>query len=284
MRARVNGIDLFFDVVGAQLAPEQDRVRERPSIVLMHGGPGMDHMVFRPALDRLSVHAQVIYIDHRACGRSQSGAEASWNLDQWADDLAELIRLLGIPRPIVLGTSFGGMVAQRFAARHPDRLSGLVLMCTAARAAVAETCEAMTALGGAEAGQVARRFFTDIEAPGAIENYLRTCLPLYSYRTPDPAVLARVQTNEKVMLHFLRPGGEFHTVDLFHDLQATTAPTLVIYGKNDPVRPRALAEELLEQLGVDRKQLVGLESCSHFAEQDAPEQIIAAIRQFFTLA
>ncbi len=43
MHVRVNGTRLFFDVEGLQLVPDGPKIRERPTLVLLHGGPGLDH-------------------------------------------------------------------------------------------------------------------------------------------------------------------------------------------------------------------------------------------------
>ncbi len=294
MRAQVNGIEIFFDVAGYQFAPAGDLVMERPTIVLLHGGPGMDHMVFKPAFDRLSQHAQVIYYDHRGCGRSDDGPPDLWHMDQWADDVAVFVDQLGLDRPILLGTSFGGMVAQRFAAKYPDAAGGLVLMSTAARAQVDLTLAAMEEKGGVEAREAARGFFSDAEQPGVVEHYLETCINYYTVGDLDASALARVTMRNAVMMHFFRRGGEYHSVDLRQDLAKITQPTLVVHGEDDPVFPIALAEETLHYLGGTGKQpdssarpqsprshLVRLPRCGHLSEQDAPDGIVDAIVDFF---
>jgi proline iminopeptidase len=61
----------------------------------------------------------VIYLDHRGNGRSDAGPKELWTLAQWGDDVRSFCDALGIERPIVLGVSFGGMVAMAYATRHP---------------------------------------------------------------------------------------------------------------------------------------------------------------------
>ena len=107
---------------------------ERPSVLLLHGGPGMDHSFFKhgPTYDYTDV-AQVIWYDHRGNGRSDRGSVEDWRLDVWADDVVRLCDALGVERPVVIGESFGGFVAQRYLARHPDHPGKVVLGCTAPR-------------------------------------------------------------------------------------------------------------------------------------------------------
>ena len=113
------GLRLFVDVDGPELVPEAARMVARPTVVLLHGGPGSDHSWFKSSPVGVDDLAQVVYYDHRGNGRSDRGSSADWTLDVWADDVVRLCDTLGIERPIVLGESFGGMVAQRYLARHP---------------------------------------------------------------------------------------------------------------------------------------------------------------------
>src|SRR3954463_6459011 len=87
MHVLVNGLRLFFDVEGAKLVPDGPTMREKPTLLLLHGGPGFDHSIYRPAYSALADIAQVIYLDHRANGRSEDGPRESWTLAQWGDDI-----------------------------------------------------------------------------------------------------------------------------------------------------------------------------------------------------
>jgi len=76
MHVTVNGARLFFDVEGAKLVADGPQLVERPTIILLHGGPGADHAIHKPAWSRLADYAQVIYLDHRGNGRSDDGQSA----------------------------------------------------------------------------------------------------------------------------------------------------------------------------------------------------------------
>ena len=118
MHVLVNGVRLFFDVEGASLVPDGPAMREKPTLLLLHGGPGLDHSVYKPALSSLADIAQVVFLDHRGNGRSEAGPQETWTLAQWADDVRGFCEAVGIARPIVYGASFGGTVALAYAARH----------------------------------------------------------------------------------------------------------------------------------------------------------------------
>ena len=151
MRVMVNGVRLFVDVEGAALVPEGPAMRARPTLILLHGGPGNDHVGFKPWFSRFTDVAQVVYLDHRGNGRSEDGPPEDQTLAQWGDDVAELCSVLEIERPAVLGLSFGGFVAQSFATRHPEIPGKLILMSTACRSVFERKYEAFEALGGVSA-------------------------------------------------------------------------------------------------------------------------------------
>ncbi|SEH01125.1 alpha/beta hydrolase fold [Nonomuraea solani] len=87
---------------------------------------------------------------------SQDSDPATWNLDQWADDVHELCQVLGITKPIVLGWSFGGTVAMNYAARHPGHPAKLILQSTVARWDRDLIVEGFRAEGGEEAAMAAK--------------------------------------------------------------------------------------------------------------------------------
>jgi proline iminopeptidase len=133
MHVLVNGVRLFFDVEGLSLAPDGPAMREKPTLLMLHGGPGADHSIYKPDYSALADIAQIVYLDHRGNGRSEDGPKEAWTLAQWGDDVRAFCDALGIVHPIVLGVSFGGMVALAYATRHPAHPSKLILISTGRR-------------------------------------------------------------------------------------------------------------------------------------------------------
>ena len=149
MHITVNGARLFFDVDGEGLTPDGPRMRQKPTLLLLHGGPGGDHGVFKPAFTPLRDVARLVYLDHRGNGRSEYTDPETWNLPQWGNDIRAFCDTLGIIRPIVLGYSFGGFVAQSYATRHPNHLAGLILLSTSPKIEREEIYDTFERLGGA---------------------------------------------------------------------------------------------------------------------------------------
>ena len=128
MEIHVNGRRLWFDVDGQLLVPEGSELRERPTVILVHGGPGVyDHSYFKPHFDPLAEHAQVVYLDLRDHGRSDWGDASAWSFEGCADDVRAFADALGIVRPIVLGHSMGAPIVLLYGARHPGHAGGLIV-------------------------------------------------------------------------------------------------------------------------------------------------------------
>ena len=157
MQIEVNGTRLWFDVEGPALDPDGHRMRNRPTLVLVHGGPGSyDHSYFKP-FTRLADEFQVVYLDLRDHGRSARHDPADWSFELCADDLHAFFDTLGIERPVVLGHSMGGFVAMLYAARHPGHAGGLVLQSTSARFDLDRLVEGFRRHAGDEVAELARR-------------------------------------------------------------------------------------------------------------------------------
>lgn len=132
MRAKVNGTELYFDVVGSQLQPEGGAMVERPVCFVLHGGPVIDHSYFRPWMDPLAEVMQLIYVDYRGTGRSQRMSHDSYTRDNTINDLEALRQYLGLGKIAVFGHSHGGFLAQLYALAFPDQVSHLILAATSA--------------------------------------------------------------------------------------------------------------------------------------------------------
>ena len=77
-----DGTRIFFEVIGTKLVPDGPTMRERPTLLLLHGGPGFDHSGLARTLAPLSDVAQLVLLDHRGQGRSDGDDPAQWNLDR----------------------------------------------------------------------------------------------------------------------------------------------------------------------------------------------------------
>jgi pimeloyl-ACP methyl ester carboxylesterase len=286
MRVLVNGVRLFFDVEGTKLVPHGPVMREKPTLLLLHGGPGFDHSIYRPAYSALADIAQIIYLDHRGNGRSEDGACESWNLAQWGDDVHAFCETLGIVDPVVLGASFGGMVALAYATRHPAHPSKLVLISTdaAGDSYLDRRVALFERFGGPEVGALARRRFLDAENrrdQAEVDAWRKLAFPVYTRTPRDPNIGPRTVGKPEVGLHwFARPDGESHTFNMFPDLHRIRCPTLVLGGEDDPMHPIESQADIAAALPAHLVQFQRFANCGHAVIPDSPERGMAAIRAF----
>ena len=286
MHVSVNGVRLFFDVEGAKLVPDGPVMREKPTLLLLHGGPGFDHSIYKPAYSALADIAQIVYLDHRGNGRSEDGPQQDWNLAQWGDDVRAFCDALGIANPIVLGASFGGMVALAYATRHPDHPSKLVLIST--EAAGDTYLERRVALferfGGPEVGALARSRFLDADSPrdqAAVDAWRKLAFPVYTRTPRDPNLGSRTVGKPAVGLHFsAKPDGESDTFNMFPDLHRIQCPTLVMGGEDDPMHPIESQADIAAALPAHLVQFERFANCGHAVVPDAPERAMALLREF----
>jgi pimeloyl-ACP methyl ester carboxylesterase len=279
MHIAVNGVRLFFDVEGLSLPAQDDKLVERPTLILVHGGPGFDHAPFKPYYSRFSDLAQIIYVDLRANGRSESGPPESWTLDQWARDIKGLCDALSIERPIVAGVSFGGFVAMRYATLFPDHPRALLLSNTAARTNMDRKLAAFEQLGGAAARSAAKEFW-EKPSEAAVGAYMEHCMPLYTPSDHDPLMGARGIMRLESFFTFAGLGNEMFTYDLREDLSKIRCPTLVVAGDVDPITPLGDAQEIFDHLPTDLRQIKVIQGAGHSVERAQPEAFAALVRDF----
>jgi proline iminopeptidase len=114
----LDGIPIHHEVDGAG-----------PPVLVLHGGLGMDHVLYRRTLSPLvDAGFRLVHFDQRANGRSVPADAATITMERLADDAVALADHLGLDRFAVLGHSYGSFVAQELALRHPTRIDHLLLV------------------------------------------------------------------------------------------------------------------------------------------------------------
>jgi proline iminopeptidase len=277
VRIQVADVRLFFDVDGPKLVPDGPWMRERPTVVLLHPGPGFDHGVFKVGVGPwLAAGTQVVYLDQRGAGRSDHGAPEGLRLERWADDVRELCDALRIERPVVLGLGFGAQVALDYAARYPEHPGALVLVGPVARAEPERSVAVYERLGGPEAGAAARRFFAE-RSEMAFAEFIRVCFPLLTTYAETSDLIVRAHWRPEVLIGWIH--GEGRTVDLRPRLADVRAPTLVLAGEDDAWSPLESVREAVELLPAATTRFRSFAGARHSVLTDAP-QAYDDLRQF----
>jgi len=277
MRIDVGDVRLFVDVDGAEWVPDGERMQRRPTLILLHGGPGMDHSSFKTELAELRDQAQLVYLDHRGNGRSDDGPRERWTLAQWGDDVRTVCEVLGIEKPVVMGQSFGGFVAQSYATRHPDHPAGVVFSSTSPRKNLARNLAVFERLGGARARAIAEAFYANA-SPETLGPFLTHCMSLYNTHFSDPDGLKRAVLRLDVLFHFF--AGEYRTFDFLPELAKVRCPALVLGGEEDPTTPIEDQADIAAALPPELAEFHRFADCGHGAYRDAPERALPILRAF----
>jgi len=275
MRIDVNGTTLWFDVDGPSLVADGATMRERPTLLLLHGGPGgYDHSYFKPDFAPLTAVAQVVYLDLRDHGRSARQDPADWSFEACADDVRAFCDAVGIARPIVYGHSMGGFVAMLYGARHPGHAGALVLQSTYARFDLERLVEGFRRVAGDEVAELARRDYGGDDV--TVEEWARV-FAAFGPNVPDQEQLARRIRNADIGAHGMELMRTFNAVD---QLARIDCPTLVCVGELDSVTPVDASREIVDALppGVGRLEVI--EGAGHFPWKDAPDRYFALIAEF----
>jgi proline iminopeptidase len=277
MHVDVNGARLWFDVEGAGLVPVGREMRERPTVVLLHGGPGsFDHSYLKPDFTRLAEVAQVVYFDLPGHGRSDWGDPEAWSFELCGDAVRGLCDTLGIESPVVYGHSLGGFVAMIYAVRHPGHAGALVLQSTFARFDLDRIEEEFRRRGGEEAGSVARLVYGGEGASVSDEEWERTW-KLIGHWVPGEEEDARTIVNAAVN----RTGGEaMRRFDVVGELGVIECPVLVCVGELDAITPVSAAREIHAALPAGNASLEVVEDAGHFTWRDAPDRYWPLVLDF----
>ena len=117
---RIDGIEFYYELHGSA----------GPHLMLICGLGSHVDAWDAELVEALSPKVRLILFDNRGAGRSDK-PDIEYSIAMLADDAARLLDVLGMSRAHILGASMGGMIAQEFALRHPNKTAGLILCCTA---------------------------------------------------------------------------------------------------------------------------------------------------------
>ena len=187
----------------------------------------------------------------------------------------------------MIGTSYGGMVAMAYAARHPASVSRLVLVVTAAHGGFRERAMRWVEQHGTpdQKRVCATLWAGGFEAPEQMAEYYAVMGPLYSQRH-DPeaaaAVRGRASYTPAAINNAFKPDGFLARMDLRSELARITAPTLVLAGRHDWICPPDFSEEIHRLIPGSTLRI--FENSSHSIRADEPEALNGAIAEFIAPA
>lgn len=261
--APINDTTIHYEVDGSGL----------PALVL-HGGLGFDHSIYRATLGPLTDRLRVVWLDHRGNGRSGRPPLETITMEQLADDAVDLARHLGFDRVVVIGHSYGGFVAQELALRHPAHVAGLVLIDTTP-GQLGATESPDDEQGPPMPPEVAARFAVVPASDEEFKAMAAEFFPNYLYRpeTVDAAALLDATVYDvAAMIRGFEVLAGWSSVDR---LATITAPTLVMAGRHDVFTSWPQAMRIAR--AIDGAEVVVFEASGHFPWIEEPERFFAVV-------
>ncbi|WP_301173451.1 alpha/beta fold hydrolase [Brevibacillus nitrificans] len=247
MFAAINGTRIYFDVEGSGYVPQGETMIKRPVLFAVHGGPGSDHSDFKPWLTPLTELLQIVYLDQRCNGQSERVDPATCTLEQLADDIDALRQYLGFEKIMLLGHSFGGMVAQVYATRYQEHLDKLILVNTApSKEFYPAALEYASKVATPEQLKTIPELFEGrIEDDAHLIRWWDVCYPLYFHVMDEDVMretgnrpIGSLDVANYTFKHFIP------LYDVREKLPALRVPTLIVAGRYDWITPVSQSEEM----------------------------------------
>ncbi len=281
MRAKIRDTEIYFDVVGAGLVLDEAQWRSQPVALIIHGGPGADHTLDKPTFSPLSHKIQLVYFDHRGQGRSLRGQKETYTLENNVEDMEALRQYLGLDKIVVIGSSYGGMVALSYGIRYPQNVSHLIVISTVANSRFLIRAKEILAQRGTEAQQaIAQRLWDGtFENEEQLKEFFQVMMPMYSFtydpNSPQPASNLLILSPDALNVAF---SWFLRSYNLLDELPKITVPTLVIGGRHDWICPPEFSEEIASK--IPSADLRIFENSGHLIRIDEPEALRDAIASF----
>lgn len=285
--ARIEGMEGLLPVEGAELYYRV--VGHGEPLLVIHGGPGMEHSYLLPGLPEAIPDRALVFFDQRGTGRSTGEVDSTTiGFDQFLADIDAMRAGLGRERVDVLAHSFGGFVAMHYAMAYPQGIDRLILLSTVEPGFRFERV--------ARERQVSRRSLTD-------QRQLDSLTQSQAFRARDPATVNRIyelsfkpafadaekasqlrvaftartaENGGAVARLLMIPLGRY---DDYGRLAEIRAPTLIVHGDSD-LLPLSAADTIAA--GIPDARVVAVAGAGHFPWIENPEATRQAVSNFLS--
>jgi proline iminopeptidase len=252
-----------------------------PTMLVLHGGLGLEHTYLRPGLDSLAGIAQLAYLDIRGNGRSRDIATESTPLtmDRLVADVEAVRSALDSEQLFLVGHSFGSAIAQEYALAHPGHLAGLVLCSGYADFDVGD----VPSRAASRRTRAAREAFTALLDGAATTDeefgtIFRAAFPLYCHQ-PHAAPVQVFDDWRPCLLALTDSTRLMSAFSTRGRLASLRVPTLIIAGVDDFMTPLELCGSVLAREIADAK-LVVFEESGHFPFLEEPARFDQVMREW----
>ena len=254
-------------------------------VIVLHGGPGLDHHEFADYLDPLTDEFRLLLVDQRANGRSERPPESTWTLERMAQDVIMLARAMHLDRYAVLGHSFGAFIALSHALERGTADQYVISSGAASTSALmADVERSIDTFEPAYLRDQIRKSWDEEPRLKTVEQAREVSaaqMPFHFWEMGD-AYSRYMQSDDtvyapEVLAHFAANGyGNFEWLD---HLRWISKPMLVVTGRGDRVCTVERSEEIHRE--VEGSELVIVEKAAHMTFVEQPKVYFDAVRKFF---
>jgi proline iminopeptidase len=270
----VNSVELFYKIMG----------RGEP-VVILHGGPGFDHVHMLP-FGKLASNHKVIFYDQRATGNSTGYADAdSIRVDNFVEDLEWLRKKLNLEKVNIIGHSWGAGLGMFYGIKYPDNLKTLILLAPSASTEFFgqyfENIQKSTSAGDSVTlKQIEESDAFKNREIEAVQKYFRISIKPLFY---DQSLVGRLDLtfgkntikNQSAVADLLMKN--LGNYDIHDRLSAIKCPTLIVHGDSDPLPVEAPYNV---HKCIPQSKFVVLKNTGHFMFIESPVELFSIIRHF----
>ncbi|MDX6197913.1 MAG: hypothetical protein QOJ79_1064 [Actinomycetota bacterium] len=261
-------------------------------LLVLHGGPGLDHTMFGDHLDPLGERYRLVLVDGRGQGRSDRDSDpASWTLEQHASDLSAVAAAIGVEEYAVLGHSYGAFVALQHCTDAPGAAVATVVSSGAPSMRFLEGVAA--GLATFEPEELRDQVTTSWEREATVETdeecrqLLIDQLPWHFADPRDPrieqyaTVIDPMRFSAAVLRAASLEGGGL-SIELESELPHVSQPLLACTGRHDRTCPPAASQRIAEL--APKGELHVFESAGHMSFVESPEEYVRVVGDFLDRA
>jgi proline-specific peptidase len=259
-------------------------------VIILHGGPGLDHHAFGRYLHPLADEFRLIFVDERASGRSSRPDPATWTLERMAGDVHDLAAALGLKDFAVLGHSYGAFVALQYAVDFPGDRGPVIISAGLPSSRFLDAVE--DELARFEPVELRERVAASWERERSVataEDFAQLMsdqLPFHFRDPRDPRIAEyERQTRDAVyspeVLRVFADAG-YGGIEVEERLGLVERPVLVLAGRHDRTCSVAGAQAIAA--GIPGSRLVVFEDSAHMMFVEEPELYLRTVRDFLRAA
>jgi proline iminopeptidase len=278
-----DGIQLWYTEVG-----------KGSPIVVIHGGPGMDHSTLEADLVPLTKRHRLIYYDQRGGGRSSLPEDpALLSIDRHVEDLEALRKHLGLEKMTILGHSFGPAIAALYAIRHPERVEKMIFIGPVPprkgkffEEFGANLMERLGPENRKRADEARKAIDTATDVTKACRDYWAILMPPRVAKSlPATVVKSDLCASPPEAIRFgltkTLPAtfGSLGDWNWTADLAKVKAPVLIIHGEEDAIPMHMVAEWAT---ALPNARLVRVPESAHFPHAERPKRVFREIERFLS--